>query len=364
MRIGRAVARFRGVAAATAVKRMEYREEGMEQTPQVRHCILLVDDEVSNLQILREALQSDYRLLVAKDGLTATKLAESMQPDLILMDVMMPTMDGYEACRIIKANTTTRRIPVIFVSARNDVGDESEGFAAGAVDYISKPISPSIVRARVRTHLSLVQVEELQRTRLEIVHRLGRAAEYRDNETGLHVIRMSHFSHRLALAAGWPEQRADELLHAAPMHDIGKIGIPDRVLLKPAPFDDGDWKIMRRHPWIGAQIIGEHDSSLLRLAREVAFAHHERWDGSGYPRALVGADIPESARIVAIADVYDALTNERPYKPAWTNEAALDYLRANAHKRFERRLVDLFLQCTEDVFAIQRRWSEPDRSPG
>ena len=323
--------------------------------------ILLVDDEPANLRILSEVLDGEYRLLVARDGATAVKLARAQLPDLILMDVVMPVMDGYTACQQIKTNDETSHIPVIFVSANSEVGDESKGFDVGAVDYIGKPISPAIVRARVKTHLSLVRVEELQRTRLQIVQRLGRAAEYRDNETGLHVLRMSHYAHLLALAAGWSEHAADELLHASPMHDIGKIGIPDRVLLKPTPLNEDDWRIMHKHPWIGAQIIGEHTSSMLRMAREVAFTHHERWDGQGYPRGLSQDGIPECGRIVAIADVFDALTSERPYKDAWPNEVALEYLQANAGRRFEPRLIELFLGLTERVFELQQRWSEPEK---
>ena len=324
-----------------------------------RPCILLVDDEPANLDILRELLSDTYQVLVARDGETAIALAERRQPNLILMDVMMPGIDGYTACARIKASPQTAAIPVIFVTARSDAMDETHGFEVGAVDYIGKPFSPAVVRSRVATHLSLVRVEELQATRLEIVQRLGRAAEYRDNETGLHVIRMSHYARLLALAAGWSPAAADEMLHAAPMHDIGKIGIPDQVLLKRAELDGKEWETMREHPWIGAQIIGEHDSSLLQMARQIAYTHHERWDGSGYPQGLRGEQIPECGRIVAVADVFDALSSHRPYKPAWPEDKVLGYLREQSGIKFEPRLVNLFLEQLDQVREIAERWREP-----
>ncbi|MFC3533766.1 HD domain-containing phosphohydrolase [Vogesella facilis] len=323
-----------------------------------RPTLLLVDDEPTNLQILRAILQQDYRLLFARDGDKALALAHSERPDLILLDVMMPGMTGLEACRRLKATPATATVPVIFVTALADVNDEAEGFAAGAVDYISKPVSPAIVRARVRTHLSLVRVEELRATRLQIIQRLGMAAEYKDNETGLHVLRMSHYSHVLALAAGLGEQQADELLNAAPMHDIGKIGVPDAVLQKKGKLDEAEWVLMRQHAAIGARIIGEDSSSLLQMARRVAEYHHEKWDGSGYPHGLAGEAIPLEARIVAIADVFDALTSVRPYKPAWPVEEAVAYIREQAGKHFDPALVALFCAQLPAMLEIKARWAE------
>ena len=325
-----------------------------------RQTLLIADDEPTNLQVLRQILQADYRLLFAKDGAKAVELAQSEKPDLILLDVMMPNMTGHDACRALKANAATRDIPVIFVTAMADAEDEAKGFELGAVDYIVKPVSPPIVRARVRTHLSLVRMDELRETRMQIIERLGRAAEYKDNETGLHVIRMSHYAQVLALAAGWSEVDAEELLAAAPMHDIGKIGIPDHILLKPGPLSPEEWAVMRSHPRIGADIIGEHRSTVLRLAREIALGHHEKWDGSGYPQGLAGEAIPASARIVAIADVFDALTTARPYKQAWTVEAAIEQVRKDAGKHFDPTLVELFMGVLPQVLAIRERWKEDD----
>jgi putative two-component system response regulator len=323
-----------------------------------RPLILAVDDEASNLQLLRQILQDHYRLLFAKDGARALELANKEKPDLVLLDVMMPGMSGYEVCAALKANPLTAPIPVIFVTALSDTADELEGFEAGAVDYITKPVSPPVVRARVRTHLSLVRMEELKASRLAIVQRLGLAAEYKDNETGLHVIRMSHFSQILGLAAGMNEQQAEDLLHAAPMHDVGKIGIPDRILQKAGPLDPDEWKVMQSHAVIGAEIIGEHGDGMLKLAHEIAMTHHEKYDGSGYPKGLAGDAIPLTGRIVAIADVFDALTSIRPYKRAWTEEDAIDYLVQQKGKHFDPMLVDLFVAQLPAIRTVRERWAE------
>ena len=330
----------------------------MTQAPDQRPRLLLVDDEPTNLQVLRHVLQADYRLLFATDGARALQVAREQQPQLILLDIMMPGMDGYAVCRALKADPATAGIPVIFITALDDSQDETAGFDVGAVDYITKPVSPPVVRARVRTHLSLVRMEELRETRLQIVQRLGRAAEYKDNETGLHVIRMSHFSQLLALAAGCSPAWAEDLLNAAPMHDVGKIGIPDAVLRKPGPLDADEWATMRRHPEIGAEIIGEHPSGVLQLAREIALAHHEKWDGSGYPRGLAGEAIPLSARIVAIADVFDALTTRRPYKEPWPVQEAMSHIAAQAGKHFDPALVALFAPLLPQLLEIRARWAE------
>ena len=330
----------------------------MTQAPDQRPRLLLVDDEPTNLQVLRHVLQADYRLLFATDGARALQVAREQLPQLILLDIMMPGMDGYAVCRALKADPATAGIPVIFITALNDSQDETAGFDVGGVDYLTKPVSPPVVRARVRTHLSLVRMEELRETRLQIVQRLGRAAEYKDNETGLHVIRMSHFSQLLALAAGCSPAWAEDLLNAAPMHDVGKIGIRDAVLRKPGPLDADEWATMRRHPEIGVEIIGEHPSGVLQLAREIALAHHEKWDGSGYPRGLAGEAIPLSARIVAIADVFDALTTRRPYKEPWPVQDALDHIAAQAGKHFDPALVALFAPLLPQLLEIRARWAE------
>ncbi|NGR08207.1 two-component system response regulator [bacterium SGD-2] len=327
-----------------------------------RPTLLLVDDEPGNLQVLRHTLQDQYRLLFAKDGQAALDLVRSDRPDLILLDVMMPGLSGYEVCRHLKRDPWTSAIPVVFVTALADVANEHTGLELGAVDYITKPFNPHIVRARVRTHLSLVRADELLETRLEVVQCLGRAAEFKDNETGRHVVRMSHYSQIVARALGYGEQAAQDLLHAAPMHDIGKIGIPDAVLLKPGKLTAEEWKIMRQHTVIGARILGDHPSGLLQLAASIALNHHEKWDGSGYPNGLAGEDIPHTARVVAVADVFDALTSVRPYKRAWSVSDAVELLREESGRHFDPEIVTAFLDCLPQILVVKERWAdiEPD----
>jgi len=331
--------------------------------------LLVVDDTPMNIDLLQEALSPLYRVKVATSGRRALEIASQGDgPDLILLDVMMPGMDGYEVIRRLKENPLTRRIPVLFITAKEGADEEARGFDLGCVDFITKPISAVKVRARVKAHLALLdqsraleaevreRTEELRESRLEIIQRLGRAAEYRDNETGMHVIRMSRFSQIIALELGLPEAEAEVLLQASPMHDVGKIGIPDRVLLKPGKLDAGEWAIMRTHPAIGHGIIGAHHSPLLKMAAMVALTHHEKWDGSGYPRGLAGEAIPLESRIVAVADVFDALTSVRPYKPAWPVEEAVAQVQKDSGSHFEPRIVTAFLARLGDIRAVMSQY--------
>ena len=333
--------------------------------------ILIVDDTPENIDVLRGLLEADYKVKVALEGNRALKIANSSNPpDLILLDIMMPGLSGYDVCEQLKDNPLTRRIPVIFVTAMGEVDDESKGFALGAVDYMTKPVSPPIVHARVRTHLALydqaLQLEdtvqqrtkELNDTRMEIIRRLGRAAEYKDNETGMHVIRMSLYSKILARAAGLDEEQAELLLNAAPMHDVGKIGIADHILSKPGSLNNEEWAVMRKHPEFGAEIIGDNASSILRMARIVALAHHEKWDGSGYPLGLSGENIPLAARIVAIADVFDALTTMRPYKEAWSVDDAIADLQKDAGSHFDPQLVSKFVAVLPEILKVRASYAE------
>ena len=333
--------------------------------------VLVVDDRPENIDVLSGILKKEYKIKAALNGELAMKIASSLnKPDLILLDVMMPGIDGYEVCRQLKSKPETAKIPIIFVTAKSDVCDEEKGFELGAVDYITKPVSPPIVLSRVKTHLALYdqarhleklvqqRTFELNDTRVEIIRRLGRAAEFKDNETGMHVIRMSWFSKFLAEKLGKPDDWCELLYNAAPMHDIGKIGIPDRVLLKPGKLDAEEWATMKKHAEYGAEIIGEHSSPLLQLAKEVAITHHEKWDGSGYPNGLSGEDIPLAARIVAIADVFDALTSERPYKKAWTEVDAIALLEKEAGSHFDPQLVGPFIECLPQIREVQLRYKD------
>ncbi len=322
----------------------------------VKPQILVVDDEPANLRVLKQILQDDYRLSFAKSGEEALRLVNNSKPDLILLDIMMPDMTGLEVCKALKSQLSTQSIPVIFVTALNEESDEAQGLELGAVDYITKPVSAAIVRARVKTHLSLVQADTLKETRLQIIQRLGRAAEYKDNETGMHVMRMSYYSQILARAYGLCETHAELLLHAAPMHDIGKIGIPDNILLKPGKLTDEEFAVMKSHPQIGADILGEDDSDILKMAKTVALTHHEKWDGSGYPNGLAGEAIPIEGRIVALADVFDALTSTRPYKKAWTIDEALTFIRDQSGRHFDPKLVVLFDEVLAEILEIKGRF--------
>jgi putative two-component system response regulator len=334
--------------------------------------LLVVDDTPENIDVLSGVLRAEFKVKAALNGERALKIAAS-EPNLVmvLLDIMMPGMDGYEVCRQLKANPATAKVPVMFVTAKNQDEDEERGLALGAVDYITKPIRPAIVLARVHTQLALhdqnralegkvrARTEELHHTRLEIIRRLGRAAEFKDNETGLHVVRMSHYSRLMAEAVEHGQDWADLVFNAAPMHDIGKIGIPDNVLLKPGKLDEEEWVMMRKHPQFGAEIIGEHSNDLMRLSREIALTHHEKWDGSGYPSRIEGESIPLASRIVAIADVFDALTSERPYKKAWPTEEAVKVIDEGGGSHFDPGLIPVFHEVLPDILDIKDQFSEP-----
>lgn len=320
--------------------------------------VLIVDDEPVNLRVLKLILQDEYDLLFAKSGEEAIIIAQKSRPNIILMDVMMPGMTGFEACSRLKQIADVASIPVIFTTSLADHIHEARGFESGGVDYITKPVNADIVKARVKTHLSLVRADELKSTRLQIIQKLGRAAEYKDNETGFHVIRMSHYSKVLCEAYGFDRELAEDLFNAAPMHDIGKIGIADNILLKPGKLTDEEFAIMKTHPLIGAEIIGDSDSRLLQLARNVALHHHEKWNGTGYPYGLEGERIPVEARIVAIADVFDALTSARPYKKAWPVQDAVKYIEEQSGEHFDPELATLFVQQLDMILDIKSQWSE------
>jgi putative two-component system response regulator len=343
------------------------------ETEPSRQTILVVDDTPGNIDVLRSILRDDYQVKVATNGERALKIARnSPLPDLILLDIMMPAMDGYEVCQLLKGDYRTRHIPVIFVTAMGEVKDEARGFEVGGVDYITKPVSPPIVMARVRAQLALsdqnrelaalvrVRTEQLSLTRLQIIQTLGRAAEYKDEDTGLHVVRMSYYAKIIGLAMGMSEDDAETVFNASPMHDIGKIGIPDRILQKPAKLDDGEWSVMQRHPQIGAEIIGRmaEQSALLDLARTIALTHHEKWDGSGYPHGLAGEAIPIEGRIVALADVFDALTSTRPYKRAWTVDEALQLIHSQSAVHFDPQVVAAMDRVVEQMLEIRERYAE------
>ncbi len=318
--------------------------------------ILIVDDEVINLENLRQILKSEYSLVYARSGAEALNATAKHRPSLILLDIQMPDMDGYAVCQALKANPECEAIPVIFVTALSDAGNEAAGFAAGCVDYLTKPVAPSIVKARVKTHLSLVRISQLEKSHRDVIFMLGEAGHYNDSETGVHIWRMAAYSKILALAMGWTPQAAELLALAATMHDTGKIGIPDAILQKPGKLDELEWQIMRGHCQIGYRILSKSDAPIFRLAAEIALCHHEQWNGGGYPQALFGETIPLSARIVAVADFFDALTMRRHYKEAWPVDKAVAMVREGAGKQFDPEVVSCFLDNQSTILEIRTGW--------
>lgn len=343
--------------------------------------ILVVDDEPSNLQLLRMLLESEgyTNIITVNDPASVLDQVLQHHADLILLDLNMPVMDGYEVMNQLIASMGNRVPPIMVLTAQHDQGFRARALTGGARDYVTKPFDRIELLARVRNLLEaqLLQqfmfnqkdalefmiserTREIQETRLQVIRRLGRAAEYRDNETGFHILRMSQISMVLGRACGMTSREYDILLNASPMHDIGKIGIPDNVLLKPGKLTKDEWEIMKTHPVIGADILSGDQSDLLMMARRIALSHHEKWDGSGYPYGISGTEIPIEGRIVAVADVFDALTSVRPYKHAWPIEEAVEYIRDNSGKHFDPQLAGYFLDNLDEIIAISRRYAEPE----
>ncbi|MGZ5051788.1 MAG: HD domain-containing phosphohydrolase [Methylobacter sp.] len=343
--------------------------------------ILIVDDEPVNLKLLNKILSSQgySNLVLLQDSRKVVDVYRQQRVDLILLDINMPHLDGFGVLEQLKALDDPLFPPVVILTAQSSQDFLLRALNAGARDFIPKPFDRNELLARVRNMLDaylahrlvyeqkdvldeMVQARthELRSTRLQVIQRLGRAAEYRDNETGNHILRMSHTSALLAKSIGWNEADCELMLHASPMHDIGKIGIPDHILLKPGKLSPEEWEIMKTHATIGANILEGDDSDLMRCASEIALSHHEKWDGSGYPYGLVGEAIPLAGRIAALADVFDALTSERPYKKAWTVEAAVEFITVNSGSHFDPDLVPVFLAQLPEILTIRERFSEPE----
>lgn len=331
--------------------------------------ILVVDDSPQNIDLVIGALTPDYRIAVATSGQDALFLAVEEQPDLILLDVMMPEMNGYEVCQKLKQKPGTREIPVIFLTALHDDTDEAAGLELGAVDYISKPFNPELLRHRIRTQITLKShredLEQMvdQRTRMlsltqnATIEIAGHIAEYRDPETGFHIQRTKGFVRCLAMGLarekpgpGDPvinETYLELLTKSAPLHDIGKVGIPDSILMKPGKLTPEEFREMKQHTCYGKKIIEASETSLgadsfLGIARQIAYTHHERWDGTGYPQGLKGRDIPLAGRLMALADVYDALRTKRVYKPAFSHTKAARIIQSGRGTHFDPGIVDVF----------------------
>ncbi|MBF0133783.1 MAG: two-component system response regulator [Magnetococcales bacterium] len=341
--------------------------------------ILTVDDTPANIDVIKGILFNDFVVQVALNGQTALRIIERRKPDLILLDIMMPEMDGYEVCRRIKAQEEWREIPIIFVTAMTDVENEAKGLHLGAVDYITKPISSPILLARIKTHLELkksrdilrFQNEDLERKVVERTRQMeelqdvtmvamGSLAEARDPETGNHIRRTQHYVKALAqhlkdhprFREVLTPENITILFKSAPLHDIGKVGVPDHILLKPGKLSADEFTQMKKHPDHGRHAISSaersisHATNFLQFAKEIAYSHHEKWDGSGYPEGLKGDAIPVTARLMAVADVYDALISRRVYKPPFTHEEAMTIIREGRGTHFDPDVVDAFLEIS------------------
>jgi putative two-component system response regulator len=356
--------------------------------------ILVVDDTPDNLFLMSGLLKDLYKVKVASGGEKALRIAQSDNPpDLILLDVMMPDMDGYEVCRRLKENPGTRDIPVIFLTAKSAVDDERMGFELGACDYIAKPVSPPIVMARVKNHLALkasadflrdkndyLEREVVLRTRevAEVqnvtIHAMASLAETRDSDTGNHLRRTQNYVKCLATAlqahprfsATLTDSYITTLFKSAPLHDIGKIGIPDNILLKPGRLEPHEFDIMKTHTTLGRDVIQTAEDALgikvefLTIAKEIAYSHQEKWDGSGYPLALAGDAIPVSARLMAVADVYDALISRRVYKEGMPHEKAAAIIIEGRGQHFDPDMVDAFVALQDEFRAIAARYADSE----
>jgi putative two-component system response regulator len=346
--------------------------------------ILAIDDEAIYGDILVEILSQDYDIQVASGGENALHLlGEGYHPDLILLDIVMPEMDGFQVCRSIKARETLADIPIIFLTIKSSPESEANGLKLGAVDYISKPISAPIVKARVETHLRLSEythslekrirerTQELNHTQDVAIYCMSSLAETRDHETGNHILRTQHYVKALAEYLSKQQKYQDELtdevidliFRSAPLHDIGKVGVPDHILMNPGKLEGEDWKIMQGHVDYGYEAIVRAEEKLgkttfLHHAKDIVYTHHEKWDGSGYPRGIHGEEIPISGRMMAIADVYDALISERVYKPAFPHEKAVEYITQQRGKHFDPELVDVFIELEQQFRDIARQFTD------
>ncbi len=344
--------------------------------------VLVVDDEPLNRELLEDLLAPlGYEVETAQDGEEALRAVRDSPPDVVLLDVMMPGMDGFQVARRLKSGEETRPIPIVMVTSLTEVADRVRALEAGAGDFLTKPVDKAELRATVAAqvqvkayhdHMARYQQElqaevdrrtaELRRAlervaaaSLETIIRLSRAAEYKDEDTGRHVMRMSLSAACIARRLGLPEADVDALRSAAPLHDIGKIGVPDHILLKPGSLTIQEWEIMKQHTRIGGKILQGSDSEVIRLGETIALTHHERWDGTGYPEGLREAGIPLPGRVTAIADVFDALMSKRPYKPAYPAAQALRIIRRERGRHFDPDVVDAFFEVREEILAIGER---------
>ena len=351
--------------------------------------ILLVDDAEADLILLMRLLEPEgYQILTARDGAEALEAVRKSPPDVILLDLRMPGMDGFEAAKALKGHRDTTHIPIVMVSAMGDAEFRVKALELGVDDFLAKPVDGVELKARVRSSLKIkayndqmrqyqkdieteverrtqqlrLALERLKETSLDCIFRLSRAGEYKDDDTGGHIQRMSHFAAAAARKLGLDSIMVEGILYAAPMHDIGKIGIPERILLKPGELNPHEWEIMKTHTTIGARILEGGRGGYLKMGEVIAMTHHEKWDGSGYPVGLRGPTIPVAGRVTAIADVFDALTSKRPYREPYSLDTALTIIRNGRGTHFDPDVVDAFLAVQGEILAIREKYRDQGES--
>ena len=354
----------------------------------VRKILVVDDDRMSRLLLNTILSRMSYRVSEAFDGFDCLEKAVALSPDLILMDVAMPGLDGLDVTRELKKNDETKNIPVMIVSAHDELHDRVRAVEAGAEDFLSKPVEQVILKAKVKSLLKIkeyndnihnyqkrlekevekktsnlkqalddlqIASEKLRLYSMDTILRLSQAAEYKDTDTGEHIQRISYYIQAVGKAMTLSDQEIEAYQYASPMHDVGKIGIPDHILMKPGPLDESEWEIMKQHTVIGGKILGGSDSSILKTAETIALTHHEKWNGRGYPYGLRGLDIPMAGRITAIADVFDALTSKRPYKKAFSVEKAFEIMAEDRGKSFDPELLDAFFSIKSEIVDIRNK---------
>jgi putative two-component system response regulator len=343
--------------------------------------ILIIDDQPVNVLLLEKLLENaGYTSLHSTtDSRKASQIYSEIHPDLVLLDLNMPNLNGFQVMEQLQELEKESYAPILILTAQNAKEVRLKALKEGAKDFLSKPFDVTEVLCRIQNLLEVrllhnqvrrqnkvldqkvrERTRELNHSRLEVINRLGRAGEYRDNETGMHVVRMSNISSILARKVGMSENECELALHASPMHDIGKIGIPDNILLKPGKLNPEEWEIMKTHVNIGAEILSGNESQLIQMARLIALQHHEKWNGTGYPGALKGEDISQIARIVAIADVFDALTSERPYKKPWSLDNVLSFFDDQSGEHFDPYLVKQFQEILPEVMEIKEKYADTE----
>ncbi len=348
--------------------------------------IMVVDDEEINRTLMEAVLEKlGYCPLLASDGAQALAMIESQRPDMILLDIVMPGMDGFEVTKRLKEDPKYKTIPIVIVSGKSEVQNRVKALESGADDFLNKPFDSTELRARIgsllkakayndrlvnyqkelemevskRTSQLKISLEKIKSLSLDAIYRLSRAAEYKNKETGDHIKRVSHYAQAIASQIGLNQTTVEAILYATPMHDIGKIGIPDVILLKPGKHDEAEWKIMKQHTTIGARIMEGSDYGFLKLAAVIALTHHERWDGSGYPYGLKGKKIPLAGRIAALADFFDAMTSDRPYRSKpYSIEHTFEKIKESSGSHFDPEVVNSFIKVSSKIWEIKQKFRD------